>query len=85
MKRINDDVSAEGVLFVLDDQREPVRIKSRLVIGMDRDRPSMSAFIIESPGPMPNAWMRFWHWFLLGWRWEKVGIERTGDGETTET
>ena len=19
----------------------------------------------------PNAWRRFWAWFLLGWRWER--------------
>jgi len=21
---------------------------------------------------IPNAWRRFWHWALLGWRWEKI-------------
>jgi hypothetical protein len=27
---------------------------------------------IESPKPRPNVWRRFWHWFLLGWTWEKL-------------
>jgi hypothetical protein len=22
--------------------------------------------------PKPNRWIRFWHWALLGWRWEDV-------------
>jgi len=27
---------------------------------------------IESPGPVPNVWVRFWHRVLLGWWWEGV-------------
>ena len=27
---------------------------------------------LECPDPPPNAWWRFWHWALLGWRWEKL-------------
>lgn len=27
---------------------------------------------IESPELPPNLWVRFWHRFLLGWRWEKL-------------
>jgi hypothetical protein len=27
---------------------------------------------IECEKPAPNAWIRFWHRALLGWRWEKV-------------
>lgn len=26
---------------------------------------------IECTRPMPNAWVRFWHRALLGWRWER--------------
>ncbi len=22
--------------------------------------------------PVPSAWVRFWHWTLLGWTWEKT-------------
>jgi hypothetical protein len=25
---------------------------------------------LECPEPPPNRWWRFWHWTLLGWRWE---------------
>lgn len=27
---------------------------------------------IESHRPAPNAWIRFWHRVLLGWRWERI-------------
>lgn len=27
---------------------------------------------IESHHPVPNVWVRFWHWALLGWTWEKL-------------
>lgn len=27
---------------------------------------------LESPDPPPNAWLRFWQWALLGWRWERM-------------
>jgi len=26
---------------------------------------------IEGAAPMPNAWRRFWYWFLLGWVWRR--------------
>lgn len=29
-------------------------------------------FQFETSQPMPNAWVRFWHRFLLGWRWEAI-------------
>ena len=40
--------------------------------------PAKSALLIldlirvESHEPPPNFWWRFWHWLLLGWRWERL-------------
>lgn len=38
--------------------------KSSLVIS--------DGFCIDLPHKKPNAWVRFWQRFLLGWRWEDV-------------
>lgn len=27
---------------------------------------------LECPDRPPNRWWRFWHWALLGWKWEKL-------------
>jgi len=29
-------------------------------------------FRISHTQPMPNAWIRFWQYFLLGWKWRKL-------------
>ena len=31
-------------------------------------------FLIESVEKRPNAWWRFWQYFLLGWKWEKLDV-----------
>lgn len=28
--------------------------------------------VIQSARQVPNAWIRFWHRALLGWRWEDL-------------
>jgi len=47
--------------------------RSRLIIGVDRDRPEHCAIKILSLADRPNWWHRLWHWALLGWKWERVG------------
>jgi hypothetical protein len=43
---------------------ETPRVRSILRLANDVIR-------IESERPLPNAWVRFWHRALLGWRWER--------------
>lgn len=26
----------------------------------------------EDEKKTPNLWQRFWYWFLLGWKWERM-------------
>ena len=28
--------------------------------------------VLTTSGGPPNAWRRFWAWFLLGWKWERL-------------
>jgi hypothetical protein len=27
---------------------------------------------VQSYEPVPSAWVRFWYWALLRWRWERI-------------
>lgn len=29
-------------------------------------------FRVFTKDPVPNRWRRFWHWALLGWKWERL-------------
>jgi hypothetical protein len=33
--------------------------------------PNQTCMVLHTQG-RPNAWIRFWHWALLGWTWEKL-------------
>jgi len=34
--------------------------------------PPPGAYVFVTSTPMPNAWVRFWQWFFLGWTWKEL-------------
>ena len=48
-----------GFHITMPKQRSELRIQDDTVV-------------IRSPRHRPNAWRRFWYWFLLGWQWRKI-------------
>jgi hypothetical protein len=46
--------------------RVPPVIRSKLVFYDEQ------VFTLNTPAPYPNIWYRWWHWFFMGIRWERV-------------
>jgi hypothetical protein len=59
----------------MSTDHDPTRLKSEKLAFLPKPKPQATLFItgdirVQSHRPLPNPWVRFWSWALLGWKWK---------------